>query len=91
MEAGLTPLEYYELTPIEFYHLQNAYYKRIRNEYNIARFIGYFCIRPHLDKANSNKSIDELIKFEWDKKTPSKEFKPITLEEFNLMKEKFNI
>ena len=68
----------------------NAYKNRVQQEYNIAKFIGYFSIRPHLDKANSHRSIDELIPMPWDKKHKPK-VEPITLDEFNLMREKFKI
>lgn len=68
----------------------NAYKNRIQKEYNIAKFIGYFSLRPHLDKANSHKSIDDLIPLPWDKKHTAKA-QSITLDEFNLMREKFKI
>ncbi len=35
--------------------------------------------------------MDELIKFNWDKKSNENIYKPITKEEFEIMKEKFKI
>ncbi|WP_339755186.1 hypothetical protein [Algoriphagus aquimarinus] len=60
-------------------------------DYEIARFIGYLSIRPHLDKAAATKGMHDLIKFQWDKEQPHHTYKPITTDEFKVMREKFKL
>jgi hypothetical protein len=70
--------------------MQVGYRERTKVDYNVARFIGYLAIKPHLDKAHQNKAIDEIIPFSWEKEMKKQSYKPITMEEFEKMKEVFN-
>lgn len=82
--------DYYNMTPIEFSKFIKGYRNRIRREYETARFISYFSIKPYLDKKDSNKSIDKIIPFEWEKEFKNKPIKKLTKEEVEELQTKFN-
>ncbi|MBW3469075.1 hypothetical protein [Arthrospiribacter ruber] len=88
IEVGLSIEEYYNLTPIEFKRVQEGYNYRLRQQYEIARLIGYTNLKPYLDKQHQDKSLEQLIPFSWDKKKEIKHT-PISKEEYYEMIEKF--
>ncbi|ERM82389.1 hypothetical protein P872_18510 [Rhodonellum psychrophilum GCM71 = DSM 17998] len=84
-------MDYYSLTPIEFKSFLSGYNKRIQNDYEVARLIGYLSLKPHLNKSSQKKNINEVIPFGWDdNKVKSKEIKKLSLEEFEDLKLKWN-
>ncbi len=80
--------EYYQLTPVEFSKFIIGFENRKKHEYNLARFISYFSIKPHLDKAQQNKDIDSLIPFNWE--TKKKKYRQLTVDEVEELRRKFN-
>jgi hypothetical protein len=89
-EAGISLNEYYDLTPVEFGKFVIGYRNRIRKQYEQARFMAYFTIKPHLDKKDSRKNIDEIIPFEWERKNGKKMIKMLSEDEVKELQNKFN-
>ena len=88
-EAGLGLNDFYQLTPKEFGDFIEGYNNRNKKQYELARFISYFSIKPHLEKSSQSKSMDVLIPFGWEKDENKIRVKKLSSDEFNDLRKKW--